>query len=87
MERSDRHERESAERVEDAGECGGPWPPGRKSQRGCAGAVDEPAGQVEESGADCLSDDQSVGVMSAEVGGPADRVVSEDRDLEPCRVR
>lgn len=48
--------------------------------------VDEPGGQREQPCPDGASNDQAVGVVSAEAGGPTDHVVGEDRDLEPRRV-
>ena len=78
---------ECSQRVEDRGEGVGPGPARRESQGGLTGAVDEAAGQCEESGADGARNDEPVGVVTAQAGGPTHHVVREDRDLEPRRVR
>ena len=73
--------------VEDFGERVSPGPTRRQPQGELAGAVDEAAGECEESGSDRARNDQAVGVVTAESSRPTHHVVSEDRDLEPCRVR
>src|SRR3954466_12053453 len=78
---------QGAERVERGGEGRGPWPVDGEPQCWSAGAVGDPAGECEESGADGAGNDQLVldaGVAAD--GGLADQVVSEDCALQPDAV-
>ena len=65
----------------------GPWPSGGETQHGSAAAVDESAGQAEQSVADGAGDGElGVGVDIAEAGGPAAEVVGEHGAAEPGGV-
>src|SRR5437868_10841019 len=78
---------EPSDRVERAGERVRPWPVGRHPQCWSSTAVDETAGDREESGPKCSSNDESFLDMDAAGDrGPADHVVSQDRALQPGAV-
>ncbi len=63
---------ELAESAEGGGEGFGPWPLLWCAQGGFAGAVDEPGGHGDESGAHGSCDDEFIVDDVAEGGGPAD---------------
>ena len=78
---------QDADPVEGGVEVRGPGPAGGEPQDPAAAAVDEPAGEGEEPGADGAGDGELVvGVDAAEAGGPAGEVVGEHGAGEPGGV-